>query len=57
MLQSGDARLFSEKPDKVVRVSDKKVQAFYGEYVRTITAEGEGNERHNFTITTEKGGV
>lgn len=46
--------VFLSNPDRVVRVSDNEVQAFYGKYVQTITAEGSGNERHNFKSTIEK---
>lgn len=46
--------VFLSNPDRVVKVSDNKVQAFYGEYVQTITAEGSGNERHNFKSTIKK---
>ena len=35
-------------PDKIVKVSDNEVYAVYGKYKQTITAEGSGNERHNF---------
>lgn len=46
--------VFLSNPDKVVKVSDNEIQAFYGKYVQTITAEGSGNERHNFKSTIEK---
>ena len=48
--------VFLSNPDRVVKVSDNEVQAFYGEYVQTITAEGSGNERHNFAMTIDKAG-
>lgn len=35
-------------PDKIMKVSDNEVCADYGEYRQTWTADGEGNERHNF---------
>ena len=46
--------VFLSNPDRVVKVSDNEVQAFYGEYVQTITAEGSGNERYNFKSTIKK---
>ena len=46
--------IFLSNPDRVVRVSDNEVQAFYGKYVQTITAEGSGGERHNFKSTIKK---
>lgn len=46
--------VFLSNPDKVVKVSDNEVQAFYGKYVQTITAEGSGDERHNFKSTIKK---
>ena len=48
--------VFLSNPDRVVKVSDNEVQAFYGEYVQTITAEGSGNERYNFAMTIDKAG-
>lgn len=46
--------VFLSNPDKVVKVSDNEIQAFYGKYVQTITAEGNGDERHNFKSTIKK---
>ena len=46
--------VFLSNPDKVVKVSDNEIQAFYGKYVQTITAEGSGNERYNFKSTIKK---
>lgn len=46
--------IFLSNPDKVVKVSDNEIQAIYGKYVQTITAEGSGNERHNFKSTIKK---
>ena len=46
--------VFLSNPDKVVKVSDNEIQAFYGKYVQTITAEGSGNERHNFKSIIKK---
>ena len=48
--------VFLSNPDRVVKVSNNEVQAFYGEYVQTITAEGSGNERYNFAMTIDKAG-
>lgn len=41
-------------PNKIVKVSANKVYADYGKYRQTWTAEGEGNERHNFVETIEE---
>lgn len=46
--------IFLSNPDRVVKVSDNEIQAIYGKYVQTITAEGSGNERHNFKSTIKK---
>ena len=46
--------IFLSNPDKVVKVSDNEIQAFYGKYVQTITAEGSGDERHNFKSIIKK---
>ena len=46
--------VFLSNPDRIVKVSNNEVQAFYGEYVQTITAEGNGDERHNFKSTIKK---
>ena len=46
--------VFLSNPDKVVKVNDNEVQAFYGKYVQTITAEGSGGERHNFKSIIKK---
>ena len=46
--------VFLSNPDRVVKVSDNEVQAFNGKYVQTITAEGSGDERHNFKSTIKK---
>lgn len=54
MIQAKDAEMFLDKPDKIVRVSDNEVQAFYGSYKQTITAEGAGDERYNFISKIEK---
>ena len=46
--------VFLSNPDRVVKVSNNEVQAFYGKYGQTITAEGSGDERHNFKSTIKK---
>ena len=46
--------VFLSNPDRVVKVSGNEIQAFYGKYVQTITAEGNGDERHNFKSTIKK---
>lgn len=49
MIKAGESSLFLNKPDRIVKVSDNEVYAVYGKYKQTITAEGVGNERYNFT--------
>lgn len=39
---------------KIVKVDDNTVEAYYDGWKETITAEGSGNERHNFTRTIEE---
>ena len=43
-------------PDKVEKISDNKVIATYGNYRQVWTAEGSGNERHNFKEVIEEVG-
>jgi hypothetical protein len=43
-------------PDKVEKISDNKVIATYGSYRQIWTAEGSGNERHNFKEVIEEVG-
>ncbi len=52
-----DLHIRGDPPDTLVKVSDNEVYAVYGRYKQTITAEGSGNERHNFveTITEVSG--
>lgn len=38
-------------PDSIVKVSDNEIYAIYGNLKQTWTAEGSGNERHNFNET------
>ena len=40
-------------PDKVVKVSDNEIHAYYGNIRQIWTAEGKGNERYNFKEKTE----
>lgn len=54
MIKVMDTELFMEKPTRIVKVSDNEVKAYYGDYVQTITADGEGNERYNFKSVIEK---
>lgn len=43
-------------PDKIEKISDNKVIATYGNYRQVWTAEGSGNERHNFNEVIEEVG-
>lgn len=43
-----------DPPDKIVKVSDNEVYAVYGKYKQIWTAEGSGNERHNFVEKIEE---
>lgn len=45
---------FLNNPDKIEYVSANEIHAYYGNYKQIITAEGTGNERHNFKSTIEK---
>lgn len=44
-----------KKPDKIEKISANEVRAYYndGDYVQIITADGEGDERHNFKSVIE----
>lgn len=46
--------VFLSNEIKIVKVNDNTVEAYYDGYKETITAEGSGNERHNFTRTIEE---
>lgn len=46
--------VFVSNETKIVKVSEHVVEAYYDGWKETITAEGSGNERHNFTRTIEK---
>ena len=43
-------------PDKIEKISDNKVITTYGNYRQIWTAEGSGNERHNFKEVIEEVG-
>lgn len=50
-----EAKIRGPAPDRIVRdPGGNKVYADYGKYRQTWTAEGEGNERHNFVETIEE---
>lgn len=46
--------MFISNELKVVKVNGNTVEAYYDGYKETITAEGSGNERYNFTRTIEE---
>ena len=46
--------VFVSNEVKIVKVDDNTVEAYYNGWKETITAEGSGNERHNFTRTIEE---
>ncbi len=48
MIRIVEADIVFKKPDRIKRDSANKVSAYYGNYVQVITADGAGNERHNF---------
>lgn len=41
--------VFVSNEIKIVKVDDNTVEAYYDGWKETITAEGSGNERYNFT--------
>lgn len=43
-----EVKIRGPAPDRIKRVSANEVYADYGKYRQTWTAEGEGDERHNF---------
>lgn len=45
--------VFVSNETKIVKVDDNTVTAYYDGWKETITAEGSGNERYNFTRTIE----
>ena len=46
--------VFVSNEVKIVKVDDNTVEAYYDGWKETITAEGSGNERHNFKRTIEE---
>ena len=46
--------VFVANETRIVKVDDNTVEAYYDGWKETITAEGSGNERYNFTRTIEK---
>ena len=46
--------VFVSNEIKIVKVSENVVEAYYNGWKETITAEGSGNERYNFTRTIEE---
>ena len=46
--------MFLANETRIVKVDDNTVEAYYNGWKETITAEGSGNERHNFTRTIEE---
>lgn len=52
-IQNGKT-IFVTEETKIVKVDDNTVVAYYNGWKETITAEGSGNERHNFKRTIEE---
>ena len=46
--------VFLANETRIVKVDDNTVEAYYDVWKETITAEGSGNERHNFARTIEE---
>ena len=46
--------MFLANETRIVKVDDNTVEAYYDGWKETITAEGSGNERYNFTRTIEE---
>ena len=46
--------VFLANETRIVKVDDNTVEAYYNGWKETITAEGSGNERYNFTRTIEE---
>ena len=46
--------MFLANETRIVKVDDNTVKAYYNGWKETITAEGSGNERYNFTRTIEE---
>lgn len=52
-IQNGKT-IFVTEETKIVKIDDNTVVAYYNGWKETITAEGTGNERYNFTRTIEE---
>lgn len=50
---SADSSKLNGVPDKVIKVSDNEIHAYYGNIRQVWTADGEGNERCNFVQKVE----
>lgn len=46
--------MFLANETRIVKVNDNTVEVYYNGWKETITAEGSGNERYNFTRTIEE---
>lgn len=46
--------MFLANETRIVKVDDNTVEAYYNGWKETITAEGSGDERYNFTRTIEE---
>ena len=46
--------MFLANETRIVKVDDNTVEAYYDGWKETITAEGSGDERYNFTRTIEE---
>ena len=46
--------MFLANETRIIKVDDNTVEAYYNGWKETITAEGSGNERYNFTRTIEE---
>ena len=46
--------MFLANETRIVKVNDNTVEAYYNGWKETITAEGSGDERYNFTRTIEE---
>lgn len=46
--------VFVSNETRIVKVDDNTVEAYYDGWKETITAEGSGNERRNFTRAIEE---
>ena len=46
--------MFLANETRIVKVDDNTVEVYYNGWKETITAEGSGDERYNFTRTIEE---